>query len=87
MEQTIITDIINEAIGLAMKKKSFTEKRQIKVSLKAICIFKSKANDYQLKLIADEAYIAPLPHPRINCNKKKINAKIVEHWRQDHLTC
>lgn len=71
MEQTVLTDIITEATGLAMKKKSFREKRQIKVPLKAIRIFKSKANDYQLKLTADAAYIAPLPHPRFNCNKKK----------------
>lgn len=54
-------------------KKNHSQKRQIKVPLKAICIFKSKANDYQLKLIADEAYIAPLPHPKFSCNQKKKN--------------
>lgn len=51
-------------------------KRRREVKVQSICIFRSKANDYHLKIIADKEYTALPSHPRISIKvKKKPNHK------------
>lgn len=58
----IIIDIITETIGLAIKKNQLDVeyvKDKWKVKGLSMCIFKSKANDYHPKIIADKQYSVP----------------------------